>query len=130
MFNPFKKKTKPVAAKPVEPKREEVVVSGPAAAKAPAKGERRITGVIIAPHLTEKTSRAAAGGWYTFRVSPESNKLEIKAAVEDRYGVSVERVRALRQRPKRVRLGRITGTRPGFTKAMVKVKGGQTIEFA
>ena len=93
------------------------------------RGERKIIGIIIAPHLTEKTTRASEGGWYAFRVSPSASKPVIRRAVEDRYGVAVERVRVLRSRPKTVRIGRIEGTSRGFKKAMVKIKAGQTIEF-
>ncbi|OHA08996.1 MAG: 50S ribosomal protein L23 [Candidatus Sungbacteria bacterium RIFCSPLOWO2_01_FULL_59_16] len=86
-------------------------------------------GVVIAPHVTEKASLASGRGWYAFRVRADANKIIVKRAVEDRYGVTVERVRILRRRPKRIRLGRIEGRTPGFKKAMVKVKAGQTIEL-
>lgn len=101
------------------------------AAPAPsaAQKERRIIGVLLAPHLTEKTNAAAGQGWYTFQVRPDANKIMVKQAVEDRYGVGVRRVRILAARSKRVRLGRITGRNPGFKKAMVKVEAGQSIEF-
>ena len=91
--------------------------------------ERRIVGTIVGPHLTEKASGATARGWYTFRVRDGANKIVIKQAVEDRYGVKVERVRVGRQRPKEVRRGRVIGSSPGFKKAMVKVRAGQSIEF-
>ncbi|MEK9148335.1 MAG: 50S ribosomal protein L23 [Patescibacteria group bacterium] len=134
ILNRFKRQ-KPAAARE---KRVEPRPATPAAERTTRpKGERpfdrtqgrRIIGVIIAPHLTEKTSAAGAHGWYAFRVRPDANKLLVKQAVEDRYGVNVERVRILSKRPKRVRLGRIEGHAPGFKKAMVKVRKGQSIEF-
>lgn len=126
MLNPFKKR------KTAEPKSEKPEALKPASAPAPSarpKEARRIIGVIITPHLTEKTSAGSAKGWYTFRVEPHANRIMVKRAVEDRYAVGVERVRILYQRPKKMRLGRIQGQTPGFKKAMVKVRAGQSIEF-
>ncbi len=137
MFNPFKKKSKPVRAPTVlEPSAE--VPPRPAAvqperpAEEPigaARDRRRTIGVLAQPHLTEKSNAAAVHGWYAFRVAPEANKVLIRKAVEDRYRVSVRAVRILGARPKKIRLGRIEGRTPGFKKAMVKVKEGQSIEF-
>lgn len=88
-----------------------------------------MVGFLIAPHLTEKTSAGSTRRWYTFRVRSDLNKVVIRRAVEDRYGVTVERVRIVPARPKTIRLGRIEGVTPGFKKAMVKVRAGQSIEF-
>lgn len=146
MFNPFKKKSKPVRA-PAAPKSRPSAAVEPAPAAAAerpkaepldpstafragaARGKRRIIGVLAQPHLTEKSNAAASHRWYTFRVAPEANKILIRKAVEDRYGVSVEAVRILGARPKKIRLGRIEGRTPGFKKAMVKLRQGQSIEF-
>ncbi len=134
----FKKKP-PAAQKSEVP--EEKNVEAQAGAAAPATGERsldpasrgargrRFVGVLIAPHQTEKAMAATGQGWYTFRVARNANKLLVKQAVEERYGVRVERVRMLSQKPKEIRRGRILGTVPGFKKAMVKVKAGQSIEL-
>ena len=92
-------------------------------------GPRRMIDAIYQPHLTEKTSQATASGWYAFRVRDSLSKPAIKAAVEERYGVRVTRVRVSYRRPRTVRIGRITGTTPGFKKAMVKLAAGQTLEF-
>lgn len=122
----FKKKKKPAAGKPERPAEKAEAAS--AEARVP-KRERRIFGVIIAPHLTEKTSGGAAQGWYTFRVGLNADKLSVKRAVEDRYGVRVLRVRMSHERPRTIRLGRREGQVPGFKKAMVKVAAGQSLEF-
>lgn len=123
-FKTKKASALPAASSPV--RRPESV---PAASKGVAPGQRRLIGLLIAPYVTEKTSAATARGWYTFRVRPEANKITITQAVGERYGVSVERVRIARRRSKEVRLGRIRGRSPGFKKAMVKVKAGQSIAF-
>ena len=147
MFNPFKKKLRPIRAPTaLKPKPSAEVPPRPAAVgpgrptdepldgfdkltAGAARDRRRIIGVLAQPHLTEKSNAAASQRWYTFRVAPEANKVLIRKAVEDRYGVSVKAVRILGARPKKIRLGRIEGRTPGFKKVMVKVREGQTIEF-
>ena len=119
----------PVRPEPSAPRVEAEASPKDRPAAAPGKrGERKFVGVIIAPHLTEKTSRGNAEGWYAFRVSSRANKTVVRKAVEERYGVTVERVRMLHQRSKRVQLGRIEGVTPGFKKALVKLRAGQSIE--
>ncbi|MEK7108609.1 MAG: 50S ribosomal protein L23 [Patescibacteria group bacterium] len=129
LLDRFKKKPAQAAAKaertlaasaPAE--REGAVASRPGR-------ERSVLGVITAPHMTEKSSAGRAGGWYTFRVEENANKIIVRRAVEDRYGVTVKRVRIVNQSARKMRLGRIAGQVPGFKKAMVKVGSGQSIEF-
>ena len=134
MFNPFKKQKK--IFKEADKSgggaiRKKADQSLPAEAGSPApKDKRRIIGVISHPHLTEKTSLSGGRGWYTFIVGPRSSKPLVKRAVEDRYGVRVEKVSIINQHSKGMRLGRIQGRVPGFKKAMVKVKEGQSIEMS
>ncbi|MBI4132045.1 MAG: 50S ribosomal protein L23 [Candidatus Sungbacteria bacterium] len=140
MYNPFRKSKRVVAPAAARPKPERPGALKPArpaggpAAPAPVKAAdvkvRRFIGVITSPHQTEKAAAGAAQGWYTFRVQPGANKITVRRAIEERYGVAVERVRMLSNRPKAIRLGRIQGTVPGFKKAMVKVRAGQSIELA
>lgn len=133
MLNPFKKKisagekSKPVAAEAESGAARADSKSGGVRPER-AKGERRIVGVIMAPHRTEKTNLATARGWYTFRVRSDASKILVKQAVQDRYGVGVEAVRIVNQRPRKRRVGRIQGETPGFKKAIVRVKSGETIE--
>lgn len=133
MRNPFKKSKRAAAALVARQERQEAP-QPERPASLPAKPavdqkNRRFIGVLISPHQTEKATAGSAIGWYTFRVAPHTNKGMVRRAVGERYGVSVERVRMLASRSKAVRLGRISGRTPGFKKAMVKVKEGQTIEF-
>ncbi len=132
MFNPFKKTKKAIPPRRSKPERPVAPKASKAAAAPravlPAK-ERRMVGYLTVPHQTEKASAARAGGWYTFQVRPDATKGGVRKAVEERYGVSVIRVRTLAARPKAVRLGRTRGETPGFKKAMVKVGVGQSIEF-
>jgi len=56
-------------------------------------------------------------------------KLEIKKAIEGLYGVDVLSVKVINIPKRRRRLGRITGWRKGYKKAIVKIKKGQKIEI-
>ncbi len=85
--------------------------------------------ILTAPHVTEKAGLLAEQGSYIFRTSPFSNKHEIKQAVQDLYGVSVEKVRIVNIPRKARRVGRNEGFRPGFKKAMVKLAKGEKIEI-
>lgn len=128
MYNPFRK-SKPAAKKA---EKEELKLKKNEAVKpggSKPKGERRVLGFDFLPHLTEKGVYGNAKGWYVFRVPADANKIAVKRAVEDRYGVKISRVNILIREAKKMRLGRIEGRAGGFKKAMVKLKEG-SIEFA
>jgi len=85
-------------------------------------------GVLVSPHLTEKTVAAGHNGTYTFRLQPGANKFMVRRAIEDRYGVNVVSVRIVKAKSKIRHMGRRSGIVPGFTKAMVTLVKGQSIE--
>lgn len=128
----FKRKGKATEAKPVRKTvwSEDVTVKSQAAtdiSKA-VKGRELVYGVLRAQHLTEKTNKLAEAGSYVFIVSPAANAVRIKQAVEVKYDVNVLDVRILCMPSKKIKRGRQVGYRPGFKKAIVKIKKGQTIE--
>lgn len=94
-----------------------------------AKPGRIITGVIRAPHLTEKSSGLAKENKHVFLVNPKSNKFEIARAIKARYNVGIETVRIINTYGKERRRGKQIGWKPGFKKAVVKIKEGQTIDI-
>jgi large subunit ribosomal protein L23 len=81
------------------------------------------------PHISEKASWLAEKEQYTFEVSPNYNKNEIKKSVEGIYGVDVLSVNIIKIPAKKRRLGRTEGFRKSFVKAVVKIKEGQKIEI-
>lgn len=90
--------------------------------------------ILIKPVITEKaTMDSELNSRYTFEVKPDSNKIEIKNAVEAAYGVSVVKVRTMNVRPDRktryTKSGMITGKTKAFKKAIVQVADGDTIDF-
>ena len=85
--------------------------------------------VILAPVMSEKSYAASTHGTYTFKVHPDSHKTQIRQAVEELFDVKVERVNVIKVQAKPKRRGTIRGTRPGWKKAIVELKPGQTIEI-
>lgn len=85
--------------------------------------------VLKRPHITEKSSILSESGVYVFRVNPGFSKTGIKKALEELYKVKVIKVRIISVPSRRRRVGRKTGVRPGYKKAVVKLAEGQKIEF-
>jgi large subunit ribosomal protein L23 len=84
---------------------------------------------IVRPILTEKSSQAYQDrGEYTFEVHPEANKIAIKQAVEQLFGVKVTGVWTAQQRGKAKRMGRNVGRRNHWKKAIVKLREGDSID--
>lgn len=90
-----------------------------------------MTPILIEPVLTEKAARLAEEGrHYAFRVKKDANKLQIRAAFEERYpDVSVKEVRTMVVRGKRKRQftkrGLIQGRAAGWKKAIVTLRSGE-----
>ena len=90
--------------------------------------------ILIKPIITEKaTLDSELKNCYSFYVNTKANKIEIKKAVEDTYGVSVDKVRTINVRPdRRVRYTK-TGIQHGKTnarkKAIVQLAEGETIDL-
>jgi large subunit ribosomal protein L23 len=92
--------------------------------------------VILRPIVSEKSIDESSRGKYTFRVHPDANKIQIKAAIEALYEaekITVVAVNVLTRRPKTkqrgTRRGRVTGTVSGWRKAIVTLAPGQKIQF-
>lgn len=85
---------------------------------------------IVRPLVTEKSTNASAHRTYAFVVRPQASKGAIKEAIEKIYGVRVTHVRTSRYDGKKVRVGRVVGTRSAWKKAFVTVAQGQSITIA
>lgn len=89
-----------------------------------------IINLIQAPHVSEKaTLLGEKCGQYVFKVRKDSNKADIKKAIESSFGVNVESVRVMNSKPLKIRMGRIQGTRKAWKKAIVSLKKGEAINF-
>lgn len=89
--------------------------------------------ILKKPLVTEKISELNESGKYGFVVDRRANKVQIRAAVEKMYGVTVEKVRTMNYQGKsksrytksRVVNGRMTS----YKKAIVQVAEGEIIDF-
>jgi large subunit ribosomal protein L23 len=85
---------------------------------------------IVRPIVTEKSSVAyQERGEYTFEVHPDANKTAVKQAIEQLFGVKVTGVWTSNQRGKVRRVGKTSGRRANWKKAIVKLREGDTIEI-
>jgi large subunit ribosomal protein L23 len=85
--------------------------------------------VVLAPIVSEKSYEASTRGTYTFRVHPDAHKTQIRQAVEQLFDVKVQRVNVIKVAAKPKRRGLFRGTRPGWKKAVVQLRAGDTIEI-
>ena len=87
--------------------------------------------IIRRPVVTEKSMRTSEEKrTYTFEVDPSANKVEIRNAIQEIFGVTVTKVTTTRVPGKLRRRGRIVGRTPERKKAVVTLKDGDRIEVA
>ena len=86
--------------------------------------------IIISPVLSEKSYDGIPEKRYTFKVAKTANKTQIKAAVEEIFGVKVAKVNTSNYEGKLKRMGRNEGRRSSFKKAVVTLAAdSKAIEF-
>jgi large subunit ribosomal protein L23 len=85
--------------------------------------------VLLAPVVSEKSYASLADRKYTFKVHKDAHKTQVRQAVEELFGVKVEGVNIIKVQPKPKRRGVTRGTRPGWKKAIVQLRQGETIEI-
>jgi len=90
--------------------------------------------ITIEPIVTEKATKLTEKlNRYTFRVSPEANKYQIKQLVEQLYGVKVKNVNTAVVRGKNksrwTKSGLLKGSTSAYKKAFITVADGETIDF-
>ena len=87
--------------------------------------------IIIKPVITEQSMEDVADKKYVFQVAINANKTEIKAAVEEIFGVKVKKVNTIRMQGKVKRTGAYpAGRRAAYKKAIVTLTAdSKTIEF-
>jgi large subunit ribosomal protein L23 len=87
--------------------------------------------VIVAPVVSEKSYTLMEQGVYTFKVHPDASKPQIRHAVQEIFGVKVEKVNTLNRPGKRKRNRRTFtyGKRPDTKRAIVTLAAGETIDL-
>ena len=90
--------------------------------------------VILKPIITEKMSQVTEKlNRYGFLVDKRANKLEIRKAIKDVYGVEVDSVNTMvymgKRKTRYSKTGFITGNQSTYKKAIVTLAKGETIDF-
>lgn len=86
--------------------------------------------IVKRPIVTEQSMEGVESKKYVFEVARDANKIEIKKAVEEIFGVEVAKVNTMNYMGKEKRQGVFVGRRPAWKKAIVTLKeNSKTIEF-
>ena len=90
--------------------------------------------VLVRPVITEKVNaQMEKSGTYTFVINKRANKLEVKKAVEEFYGVKVQEVNTCvvpaKQKTRMTKAGILSGRKSGYKKAIVKLVTGESIDL-
>src|SRR4051794_39016261 len=85
--------------------------------------------LIRNPVVSEKSYALIAQNKYTFRVHPDAHKTQIRAAIEEIFGVRVVDVRTAQMRSKPKRRGYTSGRTRNWKKAVVELAPGERIEL-
>jgi large subunit ribosomal protein L23 len=130
------KKTKPSAAPLKKTLKGEIKKESKKIKKAETETTQQKKGVsdrayriLSAPHISEKATNLSEKNKYVFKIKPRANKIEIRKAIKDVYGVEAVAIKIINVHRKKRKLGRQIGWRKGYKKAIVKVKEGQKIEL-
>ena len=91
-------------------------------------------GILIRPVITEKaTADSEDNNRFAFVVERKANKIAIKEAVEELYGVHVENVRTMvvpgKRKQRYTKTGVVSGNTGAYKKAIVEVRSGETIDL-
>lgn len=84
--------------------------------------------IVVRPMITEKSSAA----WqdrqeYVFEVHPDASKGQIRAALQQHFGVTVTSVRTMQMRRNAIARGKTRGVTPRWKKAIVTLKDGDSL---
>ena len=85
--------------------------------------------VLLAPVVSEKSYTMIEDRKYSFRVHPDAHKTQIRQAVEELFHVHVIGVNVSKVQSKPKRRGMVRGRKPGWKKAIVQLKAGESIEI-
>jgi large subunit ribosomal protein L23 len=93
-------------------------------------GKEGLMNVLLAPHVTEKTSLALQErNQYSFRVRRDATRTDVRRAVELMFEVKVERVNIVNEPGKSRRFGNRAGRTQDSKKAYVRLVDGQSIDY-
>ncbi|MBI2064382.1 MAG: 50S ribosomal protein L23 [Candidatus Yanofskybacteria bacterium] len=122
----FSKKTKD-EKKEALPQKSEVVVEE---TKQTSSFNPVQESVITSFYISEKAGLLNGFNQYVFKVSDNANKSQLSRQVEKMFSVKVKSVKMMNTKKKRRDIGKYTGFKPGFKKAVVVLEKGHSIEQA
>ena len=123
LFDVFKKGRK---KKKEETKAEEIKEKKTGAL---SKASNFVPGILIKPHIAEKSTMLNEKGIYVFEIGKKTNKIMVKQAVKEKYGVIPRKVNIVNIPSKKISFRGKEGTKKGFKKAIVCLKKGDKIEI-
>ena len=86
--------------------------------------------ILIKPVITEKSSNLQETvNKYTFIVAKDSNKIEVRKAIEEKFKVKVDKIATMNYEGKEKRVGKYLGRKNDFKKAVVTLLKDEKIEF-
>ncbi|MBV8479872.1 MAG: 50S ribosomal protein L23 [Actinobacteria bacterium] len=85
--------------------------------------------VLLRPVISEKSYEQITQNRYTFKVHQDAHKTQVRQAVEQLFDVKVVSVNIVKVQAKPKRRGMYKGVRPGWKKAIVELKPGDSIEI-
>jgi large subunit ribosomal protein L23 len=93
--------------------------------------EQRLMKVILSPHMSEKAAMGTEKNRsYVFQVCLDTNKTEVKQAIEYLFNTKVDQVRIVNVKTKERRFGNVLGKKKGWKKAYITLSEGQRIDMA
>lgn len=98
------------------------------AAKAKAISAK-VLRVIVGPVVSEKAASQSDHNRITLLVHPNANKVQVKQAINELYGVIPDRVNIMNVRGPRVRFGRFLGKRSDTKKAIITLPKGSSVDI-
>ncbi len=84
--------------------------------------------ILIHPIISEKSVKDKQYNKYSFKVIWDSNKSEIKKAIEDKFKIKVNKINTINVPAKKRKMGRYVGKTSQWKKIIVTVKKGQSIK--
>lgn len=90
--------------------------------------QERLLQVILAPHITEKSTLIESANQHVFKVRMDATKLEVKQSIELLYSVKVLRVNVLRMKPIKKKTAKGMGYTKAWKKAYVTLREGETLD--
>lgn len=129
LFDVFKKKKERERFEKKQEEKKSEALTKKASVFAPKK-TGQAGKIIIKPHVAEKSTNLNEKGMYVFKVAEKANKIMIKRAVKETYGVVPQKINIVNIPPKKIFLRRREGVKPGFKKAVIFLKKGEKIEIS